>query len=572
MKYHIRTYLLFFILCAVQSIVAQDTITFRDVTFTDTTPFDTIYQPGYGIFRYEVKNNSDEEKDIRFQTKNDSRFSVLEYKTQLQPHEEKTIYLLAIPEINIDSVYVYVDNEECQDVFLANCSRNRNISIYVSSSLNRDTLADLYNSNMSSRASHSIDCEFIRARCPIDKWADTWLAYSAFPAVFITNDEYLKMPQNIRKALLKYAKMGGMLCILGNVAIPDEYLSVEEHETYSFVNYGFGKILICNTTDIKSIDEHILNIILKYTKRDDIKAKMYSWGPYFLRKDIISSFISIMKSITITNPQYSVIVLLLALVLGPLNIFIIRLINKRMWIYFTTPALAICVFAAVFLYVRKTEGTTGQIQHKGITLLDQRYSNAVTLYVSGFYTPTHRAEGLHYPRDAYLYEYNTKYTGFNNSEIWVDWTEDQHIKKGGLSVRLPRYYEVQLCEKRDETLHIDFSDDTLYAYNRLDAPVTKVWFMSPSGAVYYGENIPVNDRVSLLATNVVYNYCDLFTIRSSFMELIAKQQDTTPWNVLTPGMYAATLAGTPFIPNGLTEDIHVTGTNWVIGVTDGVTR
>src|SRR5262249_8531219 len=97
-----------------------------------------------------------------------------------------------------------------------------------------------------------------------------------------------------------------------------------------------------------------------------------------------------------------VVMLLFAVVIGPVNIYVLSRHQRRIWMFWTVPVISALTSAGVLGYMSLSEGWQSHERTQGITFLDQASGRAATLGMVGYYTPLVPRDGLHFGPDTEL--------------------------------------------------------------------------------------------------------------------------------------------------------------------------
>lgn len=563
---------------------ALDSVAFDNVMCTCNTPFDEEYNQGYKTHRFSLYNSDVQEKQVVLNVGTHYRGVRLTRKIQLAPNAHMTVYVpQPAMQLANGGAQLWVNNKRCDEIIQMRnqfSSWNHNINMLVSSSLNRDTLNDRFEKlkttggtpypTPSGYPHHYIsEANFIRSDTKIDEWADTWLAYTPFWAVFMTADEYEKAGEKVKEALLTYVRAGGVIHVCGDVDTPDECIFEKKTSLSKEITIGFGKMFVYKATTIENIPEELLKDNLysysQTVKSSWIKRENCTFEELYKRLPVLFNL----------KVNYALLfgaLLVLMLLLGPVNIFVLAKINRRIWVFWTTPLIALIVFVAVFTYSRIMEGTTSRVTHSGITFLDQRNRNCVSLALTGYYCPVLPDDDLHFSELTEIVSVQSSSDMSQFSET-IDWTRDQRISKNILPVRFPKYFAQRTCETRRERLNFTYENNTYTVMNGLGAHIRQLWFVSPDGnkQMYAAENITPGATMEMQQKGAHKMIKPLSELITGDFANSWDAMANNPQSFIEPGMYVAELTEAPFIENGILENIEVSGTNWVIGITQNST-
>src|SRR5262249_49818249 len=143
---------------------------------------------------------------------------------------------------------------------------------------------------------------------------------------------------------------------------------------------------------------------------------------------------------------------LFAAVIGPGNVWVLSKWNRRIWLLWTVPAVALPTCACVFGYMVLAEGWQGHANVTALTVLDETQKRATTVGRASFYAPLTPSDGLRFDADtevtvvgAKKRDYARGPYGVEESSLGpcsVDWGEGgrQHLTRGWVTARVPAHF------------------------------------------------------------------------------------------------------------------------------------
>jgi hypothetical protein len=334
---------------------------------------------------------------------------------------------------------------------------------------------------------------FIKSESPIGSWSNNWLAYSRYDGIVLTASDMQAMPAPIRSTLLQYVQCGGSLLVLGKWDKPEEWKSQESVLGPLHFNYiHFG---ICVVSEISDVT------VWKNEIWEKLKSDVWSPTASELQKKATISDANkkfpVVLNLAIPVRGLFVLVLIFAVVIGPLNLFILSRKKRRIWMLWTVPLVSIVACLAVFSYAFLAEGWKGYIRTQSITMLDENTHSATTIGVNAFYCPLTPRSGLHF-------DYETEVTPMG-LEGWrggrartIDWTDDQHLSVGWVAARVPAHFLLRKSQMRRERLKITKTQDNkITALNGLGVDIRQLWYADENGRIHTAENITAGSRIAL---------------------------------------------------------------------------
>ena len=87
----------------------------------------------------------------------------------------------------------------------------------------------------------------------------------------------------------------------------------------------------------------------------------------------------------------------------------------------------------------------------------------------------------------------------------IDWSRDQHLRRGWMSARIPAHFRLRRGEaRRLERLPLSRDNDgSVHVTNQLGASIKKLWLVDDKGTLYTAEDVTVGQRAALSPTGKV---------------------------------------------------------------------
>jgi hypothetical protein len=211
------------------------------------------------------------------------------------------------------------------------------------------------------------------------------------------------------------------------------------------------------------------------------------------------------------------------------------------------------------------------VRIEGVSVLDETAQRASSIGWLGVYTPLMPAEGLHFNRDTELTPHIRvpPLTYRSGVPRTLDWTEDQHLRTGWVTARVPAHFMVRSSERRLEHLRMEKEQDgSLSVVNALGGPVRTLWMADAEGRVYTATEIPGDARATLSPTGV-QTAAKADSLRRAFAQDWLRMVDALsakPEDYLLPGSYLAVMDSAPFFQQGLRSAVHRRSRSVVLGI------
>ena len=380
---------------------------------------------------------------------------------------------------------------------------------------------------------------------PVEQWSDSWLAYTGYHGVIVSQAEWEKMSPDVTAALTCYAASGGTLIVIGPV--PNDDGMVREKDELPWRPVGFGAVIYSHQSPATYPDDkwRKLEQLIAPTRALNHPANSYS-------SESLSGAFPIMDNIHVPFRQLFAIMLLFVIVIGPLNIFLLARKKRMIWILWTTPVIAVFFSLAVVLYSFFSEGWYSRVRNNTLTILDENARLAATIGLQGYYCPL--------PPRGFHFSDSTCFVALGNAAAsrgcGIDWNDGQHLSSDWIRSRIPEYFLVRRAEPRRERLQIlSAAPDQIEVLNGIGTTLTELRAVDPAGTEYQtGEPVPPGQkailrRIPRAARHTAATEFYPRKIAGSFINGLGNYQELT--TRLRPGTYCAKMEKTPFLPPGI---------------------
>ena len=308
---------------------------------------------------------------------------------------------------------------------------------------------------------------------PYARWGDRWLDYSSFDIVFLNGSDWWLLNGRQREALRTWVRCGGSLVFFGS--IPEIELVFEPPTStlpLGLAYDGFG-VLAHVSTPANTWD-------------DDLEDHLFSLG-----QDASQPWRNVRSNRHGSNPLtkentslrgFYLLMIFFSILLGPLNLFLLARIKKRIWLLWTVPAISVATSFFIFLYAFVTEGFNLYLNQNAVTILDESQHWAVSLAQGSIYATLTQFQGLHFDAESEIYIPPT-----NSSRQWekINLSTDQHLASGWLKARIDLHYFQRRSELRRERLTVTTLDEnTLSVVNGLGVPISDLFISDEAGRIY----------------------------------------------------------------------------------------
>ncbi len=352
----------------------------------------------------------------------------------------------------------------------------------------------------STYASTPVDPQVIpsEATVPMEEWSDNWLAYTRFDGVVMTVTDWKEIRDNypaVYGAVQKYVEAGGMLAILGSDWTPPAEWTLEPGGKRCGAFMGS---VILMADDVEAVKPDIAPFReLALQQMRPWRAAMGDPGRYYGRygrstggSEVMSSDTPLLNSMpVVANYDVNVklimvLIVAFAVLIGPVNIYVLSIIKRRIWLLWTVPVTSLVASLLVLGVSFLQEGLIRQSSSETYTVLDQRREEAITFGFVGFYSTLTPRGILFSPNtEATACMDRNSYGGGRSLQLHGDGNGNQLFTNGWISARVPSYFAVRKAEsQRKERIIFDFSGDKPTAVNALGVPVKSLQLRTPDGS------------------------------------------------------------------------------------------
>ncbi|MCR4575393.1 MAG: hypothetical protein K5787_16660 [Lentisphaeria bacterium] len=407
-----------------------------------------------------------------------------------------------------------------------------------------------------------------------EQWPTHVREYACFPMILISSTDKIK--PELRHALDDYVRLGGILAIIVPETAPWPMDDIPETPKCHLRRLGLGKIITCrpwkqeNKAFVENITQKIeeanYNDKQSIIKKEDVSHKLPA---------LMGLMKEMSESLSIRNNQPVIpdtllhlkvtelpmflllcVMIIFAVIIGPLNYWYLQKKGKQLLLILTTPAISILFCLIVFLFITFREGWQSHGSVYGFTLLDQTEHQATTFARVVMNAALRPSGGFRFSADELI--------SFNQEEGNIDVLDEpgQIIAPSIMKTRVPLDYNIKITEPRREQLEITFHEGMATVVNGLGAEILSLTVHAPDGNIYIlNSNLPPGGSATLSQKDFVpiEKRPASFTFEQ-MTEFLNKQK-----NLLPPaGYYWATLKEPLFYSKGMEPDT-LDATHYVIG-------
>ncbi len=438
----------------------------------------------------------------------------------------------------------------------------------------------------------------VKSSISIAQWSDNWLGYTAYDLVFVTLDELKELEnggaetRSILTALWRYVESGGTMVVLGkgSFSFPKAWKKSTEKapESLNWYSAGFGNCFhvenesreswfvapkplprgrMASASDPSEAPKGIYDLV-----RESIQDSNQVWNQSFNTTHFQNAF-PVVDNLSVPVRGLFVLMILFAIVIGPVNLVLLSRWNKRIWLLWTVPAISFFFCLAILTYHLLAEGWFSKTRIAGITILDQTEQRATSLGLTGFYCPLNPGS-LRFSSLTELQIPQESHPVISGSAV-LDWTEDQNLARGWVLPRVPTYFSMRKSEDRRERLTVrEEASGAVEAVNALGCDIRTLYLLSSRGQMLEASGIAAGASAKLTPSahkpgQGPYGLRKVFSSGSWFQgnRMFAGDQAlSTMVGTLRPGTYLAIVESNPFLENGLKGSYERPSVSGIYGI------
>lgn len=379
---------------------------------------------------------------------------------------------------------------------------------------------------------------YVLSNIPVSEWSDNWLAFSRYPLIVTAKEDFEQMSLGTRIALINYAECGGVLVVSGELGSLNSWKRFKKVVgLWNIYSAGFGKI-VTSSKDFGKIPKAKWNQI--YRMASSVKAVMAT------NRSVSSanSSFPVVEKLNISPGIIFTIMLIFAILIGPLNIYILSKKKRKIWLLWTVPAGALVFTLVLLLYALSSETWGGHTRSRTLTVLDENTRRAISLGRLAYFYPIPPAGGLMFSPYTEVGTYGVEHS---NRIYSIDWTNGQHFKSGWLIAKTPCQLIVRKNEPRRERLEVSRHNGKLTITNGLGAYIEKLTLWDFDKKRYTASGIKPGAKVELSSENTTTTHFHYERLNNSFASFALSHPEDFK---LIPGSYVARLRHNPFVEPG----------------------
>ena len=396
-----------------------------------------------------------------------------------------------------------------------------------------------------------------QAVSPIDQWSSDWLNYTRYDGVVLDAKDLEAAPIDVVDALRRYTSAGGTLLVVGGAwQPPADWRPRSDAQPGITVDHcGFGVVLNPDTSrpgllPFKAVLDQVDRTAMPFRNNYSVEDA--------------NSHFPVVEDLQVPVKGLLVLMIGFAVVIGPVNLWVLGRYKRRMWLLWTVPAFSLLTCLAVWIYATAAEGWSGHERTRTLTLLDQDNLTATTLGWAAFYAPITPGGGLRYEMNSELTPQIGRYASYyyygsrsGGRARTLDLSEGQHLASGWIVARVPVHLQIRKTATTvRQRLNFRETGGRIEVVNGLGAPIKWLRFADDRGRLHSAGAIPVGQSATMVAdSQTVSENAD--ALRQVYpMDWVGgggmiDRIIGMPEAFLVPGSYIAVLESDPFLESGL---------------------
>ena len=572
------------LLAAPSTIMAAQKVDYDGLRFTMLPDFDVRSFFGYKFVRVMISNRSGRERRIRLSLNADYSRDIEQISKTLvvQPSESREEALLfPLGDFSCVGLVIEVDGRELEEKMLQYLRSYKNYyakkQALVDAKIPRNDFETVFGS---SGVAAALNLELSQFDGSLAQLYSNWLAYTQFNLIIYFAESLREMPGAVRAAIFDYVRAGGALMVLGEPTLPSDFVRIDNAEATLFTTYdaGFGRVMVFSE---KFMQFAVSASSSEITLPDGQKIpKPVSVKPVSLNGLEVSDIFADRsfqddsplpfdeKEIeTVSARWLMLIIYLFAFLIGPVNVFMLRRLGRRILVFVTVPVASFICCVFIYGYYIVFESSTLLGKRNALILLDERDNRAITLANYSIYSARRRAEGFRFDMQTEVFPVNRNDYRSNDSGKYIVLDEDQHLSDGWIKPKIPRYMHLRSIQTRRERLALTARNGGLEMMNGLGADIEEVVLMTSGGRVFRSTQVRAG------AASTMEEVRGITAGSSSLSEVVRRgwfnvidNINVSPYSYLKPGTYVARLGRSPFLRQSIDEEADMQESACLIGI------
>ncbi len=382
---------------------------------------------------------------------------------------------------------------------------------------------------------------------PANSLPSSWIDYSGLDIVSIPLSELNKLPKGTRAALIQWARCGGTLLVTAvgevesasgasamllagdststgawtwaepqladrdvaqivhqdtsggvtTISTPTTGPSEWSRETMPFrvADVGFGKLVLFRSEPFPGTAQDwfwLLKSVGGMSRWD--WGKRHGESARIGTSDFLLFLIPGIGGVPVV--MFLVLITIFAVVIGPLNYFVLARRKQLHLLLLTIPGVALITSLLLFGYTIVAHGFSVKARCRSLTFIDQAAQSAVTFGRLSLYAGQAPSAGMQFSRDTAVYPIWPENEQFESGQ--VDWTNSQNLTSGWLRSRTrTQFLTVGHRTERGRLEVTSPSAGKLTVANGFEWGFEPLVVANEQGRLFVGKNVPAGASIDL---------------------------------------------------------------------------
>lgn len=336
------------------------------------------------------------------------------------------------------------------------------------------------------------------ANTGVEEWSDNWLAYTRFDCIALTVDDWKTLESRrppVLAAIRQYVEAGGLLCMVGDHWSAPKEWAVDPRDGKRY--RGLLGAAYCLEKDLKGKEEQVNPF--RETVLEQARLWNRAFGGMLSGDTSLLNALPVLANYGVSIKLIMVLIIVFAILIGPVNIYVLSLLKRRIWLLWTVPVTSLIASLLVLGASFLQEGFLRQSSSNTYTILDQRREEAVSFGFVGFYS-TLTPRGIVFSPDTEATACITRGYGGDNRSLELSLVSggNQFFNRGWIHARIPSYFALRKVQaQRKERVNFDWSGDSPSATNGLGVDIKQLTVRSPDGILYEIHELKTGQKTTL---------------------------------------------------------------------------
>jgi hypothetical protein len=263
--------------------------------------------------------------------------------------------------------------------------------------------------------------------------------------------------------------------------------------------YGMGQVLVSNLATVADVGTELWRRITPQIGMDRLYWSARHGLTMFAKNDDFYEFLVPGVGLAPVT-EFSILITLFAVIVGPVNFYLLRQRKRLYLLLITVPLAAAVVTAGLLAYAAIGEGLGVRVRARSVTHLDQKSGEAATWARLSYYAGVGPSDGLRFSSDTAVLPIHAYRQEETDGRRTVHWSEVQHLATGWLPARSPTQFLSIRPHRTTARLNVVVSEGKpIRVENALGAKISHLAVFDDAGKAYIAQNISLGGSSDLAA-------------------------------------------------------------------------